>query len=267
MGNGFPEPNGSRRRKPDSPPIYVGTSGWSYPDWRTVLYGDAPRARWLALYARRFRAVEIDSSFYRRHRPETYRRWAEETPPDFAFALKGHRFLTHVKRLRDVAEPLRFQIEEAAPLGPKLKAFLWQLSGSFRKDLDRLESFAQALAGQESSARHVLEFRHPSWFDREVASLLNRYRLGSCLSDSADWPLWEAVPTDLVFVRLHGRPATYASSYSENELASWVERAETWQREERTVHCYFDNTAGGAAVHNALRFLAMLSPGQQEGLR
>lgn len=263
MNEAFPEEKHPSRGRAEPPRVYVGTSGWNYPEWRAALYGDAPRGEWLAIYARRFPAVEIDSSFYRRHRPETYRRWAEGTPPEFAFALKGHRFLTHVKRLHEVEEPLRLQIEEASPLGSKLKVFLWQLPVSFRKDLGRLESFAQVLAGQRSSARHVLEFRHPSWFDEEVASRLSRYGLGSCQSDAADWPRWDAVTTDLVFVRLHGAQATYRSAYGQNELACWAARAETWYREGRTVHVYFDNTAGGAAVENAATLLTLLPPEQR----
>lgn len=265
IDRGLPEEDGPRHGKADLPRVYVGTSGWSYPDWGTVLYGNAPRREWLSLYARRFPAVEIDSSFYRRHRPETYRRWAEATPPEFAFALKGHGFITHVKRLNQAEEPLRRQIEDASPLGGKLKAFLWQLPGSFRKDLARLESFAKALTEVKGAARHVFEFRHPSWFDREVASLLGHYRIGSCQSDAADWPLWDAVTTDLVFVRLHGAETTYVSSYSENELASWAERIRTWHREARTVHLYFDNTAGGAAVENALTLLSLLSATERYG--
>ncbi|VVM07141.1 hypothetical protein MAMC_01446 [Methylacidimicrobium cyclopophantes] len=241
-------------------PIYVGTSGWNYSDWRSILYDESPRDQWLALYARRFPAVEVDSSFYRRHRPQTYRRWAEATPADFAFSMKGHRFITHVQRLRDSEASIRLGLEDASPLGPKLKAFLWQLPASFRKDLGRLESFARSLAELRGAVRHVLEFRHPSWFAPEVASLLGRYRLASCQSDAADWPLWDAVTTDLVFVRLHGAKATYRSSYTQDELLSWAERAKAWQREARTVHLYFDNTAGGAAVENALRLLALLHP-------
>ncbi|CAB4243662.1 conserved protein of unknown function [Methylacidimicrobium sp. AP8] len=244
----------------DLPRVYVGTSGWNYPDWRPILYGEAPRRDWLALYARRFLAVEVDSSFYRRHRPETYRRWAESTPPEFAFALKGHRFVTHVKRLQEVGEAVRRQVEDASPLGGKLKAFLWQLPGSFRKDLGRLESFAKVLAGSRNGPRHVLEFRHPSWFDEEVFRLLKSCRIGSCQSDAADWPRWDAVTTDLVFVRLHGSQATYRSAYSENELVSWACRIGSWRRDGCTVHVYFDNTAQGAAVDNALKLLALLRP-------
>jgi uncharacterized protein YecE (DUF72 family) len=246
-------------------PIYVGTCGWDYPEWRPLLYGNSPRGNWLTLYSHRFPAVEVDSSFYRRPRAETYHRWAEATPADFAFALKGHRFVTHVKRLLHPEESLRLQLEDASPLASKLKVFLWQLPGSFRKDLDRLESFAQALAEAKGTARHVFEFRHPSWFDPEVASLLGHYRIGSCQSDAADWPLWDAVTTDLVFVRLHGAEVTYVSSYSENELASWAERIRTWHREGRTVHLYFDNTAGGAAVENALTLLSLLSAKESFG--
>ncbi|MDD2676911.1 MAG: DUF72 domain-containing protein [Methylacidiphilaceae bacterium] len=239
-------------------PIYVGTCGWDYPDWKPLLYGDSPRRHWLTLYSHRFPAVEVDSSFYRRPRAEIYQRWAEATSADFAFALKGHRLVTHRKRLRDSEESLQLQISDASPLGTKLKAFLWQLPASFPKDLGRLEFFARMLAEQPGSARHVLEFRHPSWFDAEVAALLGHFRIASCLSHAADWPLWDAVTTDLVFVRLHGGEVTYVSSYSENELASWAERVKTWQGEARTVHFYFDNTAGGAAVENAMSLLALL---------
>jgi uncharacterized protein YecE (DUF72 family) len=106
--------------------------------------------------------------------------------------------------------------------------------------------------------RHAIEFRHESWFDAEVAALLAEHRIAVCQSDAADWPVWNAVTTDLVYVRLHGHLATYASAYSEAELRAWARRIGRWLRERRDVHVYFDNDAFAHAPRNATRLIALL---------
>jgi uncharacterized protein YecE (DUF72 family) len=142
-------------------------------------------------------------------------------------------------------------------LGDKLAAVVWQLPRRFRINGKRLAGFAAALRTWPE-ARHVIEFRHLSWFEAEVADCLSRYALAVCLSDAADWPLWDAVTTDLVYVRLHGHTHTYASAYSAESIAYWAARIQTWLNENRDVHVYFDNDAEGVAPQDALQLLRRL---------
>src|SRR5438045_2379508 len=114
---------------------YIGTSGWSYPSWRRHFYRDVPRRRWLAYAASQFTALEVNGSFYSQIRPETYRTWASEVPDDFRFAVKGHRFITHYKQLRDVGESVERVLTQAQPLGDKLAVVVWQLPARTALDL------------------------------------------------------------------------------------------------------------------------------------
>jgi uncharacterized protein YecE (DUF72 family) len=235
----------------------VGTSGWNYKGWQAGFYAGIPQKDWLRYSAGRFSGLEVNASFYRLQSPSTLERWYEQTPTGFCFALKGHRFLTHNKKLLGAEESLALQRESTAGLKDKLAVVLWQLPREFKKNLARLQSFTAALAGW-SNVRHALEFRNPSWFDDEVADCLISHRLAVALSDAASWPMWDHVTTDLVYVRLHGRPNTYASAYSETELDHWAERTSGWLAEGRDVHVYFDNDAEGAAPFDALNLLARL---------
>ncbi len=208
---------------------YVGTSGWMYPGWRAHLYADEPVKRWLHVASRTFDALEISGSFYTQIAPATYARWYAETPPRFRFALKGHRFVMHYKRLRDCEDSIVRLRDQAAPLGDKLAAVVWQLPSRFERDLPRLEAFAAALAELWPRARHAIELRHRSWFVDDVARVLADARIASCLSDAPDFPLWR-------------------------QLRAWAADARRWLREGRDVHVYFDNDAEGHAVANARRF-------------
>ena len=120
--------------------LYIGTSGWSYAEWREHIYAGVPQRQWLAHLAGRFTAVEVNATFYRQLEKHCYQRWADETPPGFVFAIKGHRFVTHVKRLKEATEALQRMRDQSAPLGPNLKAVLWQLPANFHKDFARLEA-------------------------------------------------------------------------------------------------------------------------------
>ena len=234
--------------------VYIGTSGWNYDSWRADFYRGLARRRWLAFCAERFTGIEVNATFYRLQDKNTFRRWRDETPADFRFALKGNRFLTHDKKLIDPLPGIRLERERAKALGDKLAAVIWQLPERFHKNLERLEGFARALKNWRT-VRHALEFRHASWFDDEVAACLRAHRLAVCQSDAADWPLWDAVTTDLVYVRLHGHTATYASSYRAAELGQWARRIRRWLKQGRDVHVYFDNDARGAAPRNALELI------------
>jgi uncharacterized protein YecE (DUF72 family) len=239
------------------PAIHIGTSGWMYRSWREHLYAGVPAKRWLAHAAATFGALEINGSFYTQIRESTYARWREQTPADFRFALKGHRFLTHYKRLRECEASIALQRAPTLALGEKLVAVVWQLPASFRVDVERLHGFLHALE-RWPEVRHALELRHASWFTTEVATMLERARVAACLSDAPDFPMWDVVTTDLVYVRLHGHTRKYASSYRTDHLARWAERIRSWSNAGLDVHCYLDNDAEGAAVANASTLRALV---------
>jgi uncharacterized protein YecE (DUF72 family) len=237
--------------------VYVGLSGWAYDHWRDGFYKGIPSSQWLRYCAERFDALEINASFYRLQKAQTLKKWSAQSPGDFVFSLKAHRYNTHVKRLRDPEQGVVTERDNARPLGSKLKVVLWQLPGNFRIDLARLDAFCKAL-GRWRSVRHSIEFRHRSWFNDEVAALLRQHRVAVCQSDAADWPLWNAVTTDLVYVRLHGHSHTYVSRYQKGSLQGWAQKIRRWQREGRQVHVYFDNDGKGAAPYDALRLISLL---------
>lgn len=236
---------------------YIGTSGWNYDSWRDDFYRGNPRQNWLRYCADRFSGIEVNATFYRLQSQETFRRWRDETPTKFRFAIKGNRYLTHNKKLADPLAAIRLERDRAKGLGHKLSAVVWQLPRPFRKNMDRLRQFARALKSWPQ-ARHAIEFRHDSWFDDEVAECLHAHRLAVCQSDAADWALWDAVTTDMVYVRLHGHAVTYASAYGTKELRQWAKRIRRWLRQGRDVHVYFDNDARGAAPQNALELIALV---------
>jgi uncharacterized protein YecE (DUF72 family) len=245
---------------------FIGTSGWAYPEWREDFYANAPSREWLALAAARFTALEINATFYHELKPATFEHWRDATPPDFRFAVKAHRYVTHVRRLDAPADSFRRQRREAEALGEKLAAMLWQLPAGLKRDLGRLERFAARLRPWHTT-RHAIEFRDDSWFDDEVADLMRTTGLAVVQSDSADWPLWDAVTTDVVYVRLHGHTDTYASNYSAAALRRWSAKCRKWMEEGRDVHVYFDNTASGNAPANALALMDLLGLGAGRRVR
>jgi uncharacterized protein YecE (DUF72 family) len=234
-------------------PVYIGTSGWSYAGWKQDFYRGVAQKDWLNYCSRCFSAVEINASFYRLQKAETFARWRDQTPPHFRFALKANRYLTHARKLLDPAPSIALERERAQALQDKLAAVLWQLPANYRRNGPRLSDFLAALRDGWPGERHAIEFRHPSWFNDEIAERLSRYQVAVCQSDAADWPLWDTVTTDLVYLRLHGHTRTYASAYSSGSLRRWAERIVEWSSSGRTVHVYFDNDAEGAAPRDALR--------------
>jgi uncharacterized protein YecE (DUF72 family) len=246
------------RKSGAAPSLYIGTSGWNYDAWRDDFYANVPKKTWLRFCAERFTAIEVNATFYRLQSKDTFKRWRDETPASFRFAIKANRYLTHNKKLADPLPAIRLERDRAADLGDKLAAVVWQLPQNFRKNIERLAGFARALS-RWRRPRHAIEFRHPSWFDAEVAERLRAHDIAVCQSDAADWPLWDAVTTDMVYVRLHGHAVTYASDYSDAELRAWATKVRRWQREGRQVHVYFDNDAFGHAPCDALRLIELVN--------
>jgi uncharacterized protein YecE (DUF72 family) len=236
---------------------YIGTSGWNYKSWRDGFYGDTPQKQWLRFCAERFTAIEVNGTFYRLQAKSTFEKWRDHTPERFRFAIKGHRYITHNKKLLDVDESVIRCRESASPLGNRLAAVVWQLPAFLKKNTERLDKFLDALR-QWKSTRHAIEFRHKSWFDDETTERLGRHAVAVCMSDAPDWPMWEEVTTDLVYIRLHGHTRKYASSYSKHSLKKWAARICGWLDENRVVHAYFDNDAEGAAPKNALTLVEMV---------
>ncbi|HTJ47409.1 MAG TPA: DUF72 domain-containing protein [Kofleriaceae bacterium] len=230
---------------------YIGTSGWVYKSWRQGFYAGIPARAWLGHAANVFGALEINGSFYTQIKAETFTRWREQTPDEFRFALKGHRFITHYKRLIDCDDSVRRLRDPARKLGEKLHAVVWQLPSTMKADVPRLARFMKSLKLWRD-VRHAMELRHASWFTDEVARVLEDAEVAVCLSDAPDFPMWRRVTTDLVYVRLHGHTRKYASSYPRPSLSRWAVEIDRWMREGRDVHAYLDNDAEGAAARNAI---------------
>jgi len=232
--------------------IRIGCSGWNYQHWRNgVFYPPrfAPR-RWLGFYAERFDTVEINMTFYRLPRDTAVAKWVEETPPDFIFAVKMSRYVTHIKRLRDLPPSLGLFYSRIRPLvdTPKLGPVLWQLPATFQRDDERL---AQALA-QLPRGRHCFEFRHESWFAPEVYELLRRHEVALVIGDTPKRPFQShELTADWTFIRFHEGTRGRFSNYSESELEEWAQRIERWAASD-DVYAYFNNDRNGYAVRNAL---------------
>ncbi len=242
---------------------YIGTSGWSYDHWKDDFYKGIPRKNWLRFCAEKFSSIEINSTFYHLQHRKTFKHWHDQTPENFHFSIKANRYLTHNKKLNDPIPCVQLECEHAHVLGDKLAAVVWQLPSYFHKNVNKLHAFARALQFWPDT-RHVLEFRHASWFDQEVSQCLSDYNIAVCISDAANWPNWDTVTTDVAYVRLHGHKRTYASAYSKSSLMFWTKRIKTWLTEDRDVHVYFDNDAEGAAPYDALRLIKLLKEESQK---
>ena len=234
--------------------LRVGCSGWNYDHWREGIFYPArcPARRWLTFYAERFDTVEVNSTFYRLPRRDAVARWVEQTPPDFLFAVKVSRYLTHVKRLREIDIHLPLLLERIAPLvdGDKLGPLLWQLPPTFVRDDERL---AEALARFPADLRHAVEFRHQSWFAPRPLQLLADRGVALVVADRPGAPgRGRAERTaEFSYVRFHHGSRGRRGNYSDAELADWAETLRDWSRRGE-VYAYFNNDWEGFAPRNAV---------------
>jgi len=231
--------------------VLIGCSGWNYADWRGTVYPRGlPQRRWLEHYAGLFRTVEVNNTFYRLPAREAVAAWAGQTPPDFAFAVKASRYLTHIKRLTTVGTGVERFNERIEPLleSGKLGPVLWQLPANFRCDLGRLESALEQLP----SGRHCFEFRHPSWFTKRVYELLRERGAALVIGDDPERPFQtREITTDWTYVRFHRGSRGRKGNYSSAELDTWRRRIARW-RSRVDVYAYFNNDWSAYAVKNAL---------------
>jgi uncharacterized protein YecE (DUF72 family) len=237
--------------------VRIGISGWRYPPWRGVFYPRGlPQRRELEYVAERMSSVEINGSFYSLQRPEKYRAWHDQTPDDFLFTVKGGRFITHLKKLRDVETPLaNFFASGVLALGPKLGPVLWQLPPNLGFDAartaafldllprttaeaaklaeghdERLDGRALTVADADRPMRHAVEVRHPSFATPEFVTLLRDAGIGLVVADTAKrFPFLDDVTADFVYVRLHGDEELYTSGYSDEALDRWAGVVREWR--------------------------------------
>lgn len=259
--------------------VRVGISGWQYDAWRGDFYPrDLPAARQLAYASERFDTVELNGSFYSLQRPSSYQKWHDQTPDGFVFAVKGGRFITHLKRLAGVETALaNFFASGVLLLGSKLGPVLWQLPERLQYDRRLIGDFldllprttaeiAEQARGHDSKVRgrahveahargrvrHALEVRHSSFVNDTFFDLLADHGVACVVADSpGGWPEIEVATADFSYVRLHGHTELYASGYSSRSLDRWAERCQSWA-EAGDVYCYFDNDARGRAPYDAL---------------
>jgi uncharacterized protein YecE (DUF72 family) len=238
------------------PDIRIGISGWTYAPWRGTFYpDDLPQKRELEYASRQLNSIEINGSFYSLQTPKSYQAWYEATPGDFVFAIKGGRYITHLRRLRDIELPLaNFLASGVLALREKLGPILWQFPPNFTFDPPRFEAFfellphdteaAAALASQHDAKlrprawartdrkrplRHAIEVRHASFNDPAFIALLRRHRIALVVADTAGkWPFMEDVTGDFIYVRLHGDEQIYVSGYTDEALDHWAAKVKAW---------------------------------------
>ena len=235
--------------------IRIGISGWTYKPWRGVFYPQGlPQKKELSYAAEHFRAIEINGTFYGLQRPSSFAAWYDATPDDFVFAVKGSRYITHMRRLKDIETPLaNFLASGVLRLGKKLGPILWQFPPRMKFDPDRFEAFfkrlpkntdeAVALAGRHDARvndrayvetdesrpmRHAMEIRHDSFRSPDFIDLLRRYRIGLVVADTVDWPLLMDLTADFVYCRLHGSEQLYVSGYDDEALDRWAHLVAEW---------------------------------------
>jgi uncharacterized protein YecE (DUF72 family) len=235
--------------------LYVGTSGWTYDDWRGAFYPDDVKgAERLSFYATKFDTVEVNATFYRNPAPSAIKAWNTRLGPGFHLVVKGSRAVTHLRKLADFAEPLERCLDRVLQL-KRLRVILWQLPPSLHKDVERLDAFLRVLP---ISVRHAVEFRHESWWDEEVAGVLARHKAAFVAISHPSLPDTWFATTDFLYVRFHGiERQLYRYDYTDAELAEWVERLKP-DLAGRTLYAFFNNDYEANAPRNALTFRELL---------
>ena len=244
----------------------IGCSGFLYDSWKGFFYPeDLPPKKWLSFYVKKFNTVELNVTFYRLLKKEAFEKWQHETPPQFSFTLKGSRFITHIKKLKDVELPLSTFFHTTSPLLEKLEVVLWQLPPNFVMNLKNLGDFIEAI--KQYRVRHVFEFRHKSWINRKVFKMLSESNIAICM---ADWPEFiDELPltADFVYIRRHGEAGNYATNYSTEQLKRDAKRIKNYLKLDKDVYIYFNNDAFGYATKNAMELRDILEESLPKTLR
>jgi uncharacterized protein YecE (DUF72 family) len=238
------------------PEVRIGTSGYVYPHWRKgVFYPPGlPAKQELAYYAARFRTVELNNPFYRLPTPEMFLRWRESTPTDFDFAIKASRYITHIKRLHNVADEIALLMERAGMLGPKLGPVLFQLPPTQQIDTARLRDFLALLTPNQ---RWVVEFRHPSWHTSETYQLLAEGGVALCIPVGGGLEPDRITTAPFTYIRMH-RGQEPTGGFAREELKSWAVQVRALAASGKEVYIYFNNDWKGFALRDAVTFERLL---------
>ena len=231
--------------------VRIGTSGWHYDHWRGPYYPhELPASRMLEIYLRDFDSVEINNSFYRLPTENAYESWRKAVPPNFVFAVKGSRYLTHMKKLKDPEEGISRFFERAEVLGKKLGPILFQLPPRWKANPERLDVFIRALPTRHRSA---FELRDRRWLVEDVYRVLRKHNAAYCIYEIAGFRSPTVITADFTYVRLHGpEEHAYRGSYHRETLKGWAKQILQWRGTMKAVYVYFDNDQAAYAVHNAL---------------
>lgn len=238
-----------------APNIHIGCSGFYYKDWRGKFYPEGlPQKKWLEYYAEKFDTLEINNSFYRLPKESTFKNWHDRTPAGFKFAVKGSRYVTHMKKLKDPEEHVAKLYHAITPLEEKLSCVLWQLPGSFKKNTERLERFCKSLT---RDFMNVLEIRDPSWHDEQVYDILEKHGVSLCITSSPNKEIDKIkTTTSDSYIRFHGSTDWYSYHYNQEELEEWVNHIKNLHVQR--VFVYFNNDHQAFAVKNCLELKALI---------
>ena len=238
--------------------IHIGTSGWHYKHWVGPFYpAKMPPSKMLRFYLERFDTVEINNSFYRLPAESAIEGWCRETPPNFCFAVKASRYITHNRKLNDPVNTVEKFMIVIEKLEKRLGPILFQLPPLWKLNLERLEQFLEGLPNRH---RYVFEFRNPTWNVPEVYEILNRHNAAYCIYELAGYQSPIQITANFAYVRLHGPGANkYQGDYTQQALQTWASRIEAWRKELKHVFVYFDNDQAAYAPKNALELKRMVS--------
>jgi uncharacterized protein YecE (DUF72 family) len=228
---------------------FIGTSGWHYDDWRGRFYPEKlPKTKWLEFFSNHFNTLELNNSFYHLPSEAAFHNWYHSSPPDFVFAVKVSRFVTHIKRLKDCADAIDNFMSRARLLKEKLGPLLYQLPPGLHRDDARLEAFLTKLP---PDLKHAIEFRHQSWFTEEVFDMLRYNHVGFCVFDMPKLTSPLLATAGFAYVRFHGRQGLYSSRYTDAEMADWAKKINVLSKKLEAVYIYFNNDVSGYALENA----------------
>jgi uncharacterized protein YecE (DUF72 family) len=234
--------------------IFIGTSGWVYKEWANDFYHGIKPKEQFAFYATQFPTVEINATFYRLPTVPMVHGWREKAPRDFVFAVKGSRFITHIKRLNNLQGSLARYFRRISPLKEKTGPFLWQLPPNFKKDLPRLEKFLKRLPKRFS---HAVEFRNPDWIVPETFALLSKHNIALVGISSLRMPMNLEATADFFYVRFHGLAGGAKHDYTREELKPWADHLRTQAEAGKKVFAYFNNDVNVRAPDNAKMLMEM----------
>ncbi len=231
--------------------VWIGTSGWSYPDWYKNFYPAAlAKKDWFKFYSHQFNTVEINATFYRSFPKDTYQHWYEQAPKNFLYVIKASRYITHRKYLKEVKDSIKICEGSASQLKDKLGLILLQLPRTMPYDLDRLSSAIKCFRNRH---RLVVEFRHKKWLTEETKNLLKKLGVIYCDVDSPDLSLQNWVTADIGYIRLHGRHQWYRSNYTPKALKEIADHAKKMIKQgAKQVFIFFNNDYKAYAAKNAL---------------